>query len=633
MLYSLVAALACCTSVPSVPSALSAPSAPSVPPTIAANDNRHPAGTMHGTVLQVSLEAVEGRWYPEGADGRYLDVATFAEAGHAPQNPGPLIRVTAGTWVEATVRNLLARPLTLHGFGQSARGMADSVVMAPGASRTVRFQATTPGTYYYQGGTSPDPLDRVEYASQLNGVIVVDPPGAHSADRIFVISLWGTIDSTSPSGLDRATMAINGLSWPHTERLDMVQGDSAHWRVLNLSVLPHPMHLHGFYFRTEAKGDGIRDTLLAPDARRTAVTEIVLPGQTMGISWQASRPGDWIFHCHFAGHLSKIVSLDTHRGELDTSATTHHMADGPHQMFGLVLGIRVKPSGRPAVMATAHRTIRLLVREKPGIYGADPGYAFVLGGSAEDSSGAMPVPGPELVLQRGEPVAITIVNETQDHAAIHWHGIELDNAYADGVPGWSGTADSRLPAIPPGDSLTVHFTPPRAGTFMYHSHFNEFQQIPSGLYGAIVVVDSSHPAPGPLDRTFIFSDGGPTVNVITGPFPAVVMNGDSVPKPMELRAGATYRFRLINIRGDALLRLALTQGGQPATWRIVAKDGADLPAAQLSMHPAALVFAPGEIYDVEFTPKSAGELALNFGDPPLPRAPTPVVTRVAMVVK
>ncbi len=637
MLYSLVAALACCTSAPSAPSVSSVSSAPSVssvPPTIVANDNRHPAGTLNGKVLEVSLEARVGRWYPEGPNGRSLDVATFAVAGKAPQNPGPLIRVEAGTWVQAAVKNLLPQPLTLYGFGETVRGVGDSVVIAPGASRTLRFQATTPGTYYYVGRITPAPLaGRLEDGSQLNGVIVVDPPGAHPADRIFVISLWGTIDSTSPSGLGRTTMAINGLSWPHTERLDMVQGDSAHWRVLNLSVLPHPMHLHGFYFRTDAKGDGARDTLYPASAERLAVTELLLPGQTMAVAWQASRPGDWIFHCHFAGHLSKLVALDTWRGELDTMATMQHMADGPHQMFGLVLGIRIAPSGQPAVAATAARALRLLVREKSGIYGANPGYAFVLGGSADDSSGAMPVPGPTLVLKRNEPVAVTIVNQSRDHAAIHWHGIELDNGYADGVPGWSGNADSRLPAIAPGDSLTVHFTPPRAGTFMYHSHFNEFQQIPSGLYGAIVVTDSTHPAPGARDRTFIFSDGGPTTNVISGPFPPVVMNGESKPKPVELQAGSTYRFRLINIRGDAMLLLSLTQGGRPASWQIVAKDGADLPLGQVATDPAALLFAPGEIYDVEFTPASAGELALNFGDPPRPRAPAPPMTRVAMEVK
>ena len=628
MLPSLVVALVCCSPVSPVRSI------PPDLPTIAANDNRHPAGTLHGKELEVSLEARTGRWYPDGPAGRFIEAATFAEAGKTPQNPGPLLRVEAGTWVQATMKNLLPQPLTLYGFGETRRGVADSVIIAPGASRTLRFQAQTPGTYYYMGRITPVPLaGRAEDGSQLNGVIVVDPPGVRATDRIFVISIWGTIDSTSPSGLGRTTMAINGLSWPHTERLDMVQGDSAHWRIVNLSFLPHPMHLHGFYFRTDAKGDGISDTLYAASAQRLAVTELLMPGQTMELAWQASRPGDWIFHCHFAGHLSKLVTLDTYRGDLDTMATMHHMADGPHQMFGLVLGIRIAPSGQAAVAATSARAIRMLVREKPGIYGADPGYAFVLGGSADDSSGAMPVPGPELVLQRGEPVAVTIVNQTQDHAAIHWHGIELDNSYADGVPGWSGNADTRLPAIAPGDSLTVHFTPPRAGTFMYHSHFNEFQQIPSGLYGAIVVVDSTHPAPGAQDRTFIFSDGGPTTNVITGPFPPVVMNGASAPKPVELRAGTTYRFRLINIRGDALLLLSLTQAGQPASWRIVAKDGADLPTAQVGTHPAALLFAPGEIYDVEFTPSSAGALALNFGEPVPPGQPPLPMTQVAVEVK
>ena len=626
----LLAALACCAApvhaVPSHPPAL---------PAIAANDNRQPAGHLDHGVLTISLEARMGTWYPEGSGGRSLDVAAFAEPGAAPRNPGPLIRVPVGTWVEASVRNLLASPLTLYGFGQNARGSGDSVIIAAGESRTVRFRATTAGTYYYAGSVTPGPLAARVTDSQLNGIIVVDPPGAARQDRTFVISLWGTLDSTSPSGLGRVTMAINGLSWPHTEELAMTQGDSAHWRVVNLTGIPHPMHLHGFYFRTDAAGDGVRDSTIAPADRQLAVTELLMPGHTMMVSWLASRPGDWIFHCHFAGHLSKLVSLDTYRGELDSAAEMHHMADAPHQMFGLVLGIRVKPSGPPAVHAGAARPIRILVREKAGVYGANPGYAFVLGGSADDSSGAMPVPGPTLVLQRGERVAVTIINRTQDHAAIHWHGIELEDSYADGVPGWSGSADRRLPAINPGDSLTVHFTPPRAGTFMYHSHFNEFQQIPSGLYGVIVVVDSAHPEPAARDRIAIFSDRGPIENVINGPFPPIVMNGDSTPAPMHLRAGQTYRFRLINIRGDQALVVSLMGGAGPVMWREVAKDGADLPASQVVARPAKLLFAPGEIYDFDFTPNAAGALSLQFGDPPggPPGAPPPRITSVAVMVE
>jgi len=586
------------------------------PPPIEANDNRRPAGTLHDGVLTVSLEARDGMWYPEGPNGMGLATAAFGESGRPPQNPGPLIRVPVGTHVRATVRNMLAVPMTLFGFGVS-RGNNDSVVIAPGASRALQFTATEAGTYYYAAKTTPGPISaRLNDGSQLNGAIVIDPKGAVAADRIFLISAWFTIDTLSPTGLGHGTMAINGLSWPHTERLELVQGDTAHWRVVNVTHFDHPMHLHGFYFRVDAKGNGARDTLYTPAQRRLGVTEIVGPGQTAMLSWAATRPGDWIFHCHFAGHLSMLVSLDDQSGMMDSTGPMRHTSDRPHQMYGLVLGIHVAPRGAPAPIAAAPpRHIRLLVREKPNVYGASPGYAFVLGGSADDSSGAMPVPGPTLVLERGQPVAITVVNQSQDHAAIHWHGIELEDSYADGVPGWSGSGDSLMRAIPPGDSLTVHFTPPRAGTFMYHSHFNEFRQIPSGLYGALVVVDSAHALDADADRIWIFSDRGPTINVIRGPFAPATLNGDSAPPPMDMQAGRMYRLRLINIRGDASLELSLRRGNSVLTWRSVAKDGADLPAGQAKDQPATLYFDPGEIYDFDFTAPAAGTYTLRFGDP------------------
>ena len=617
MSLAILAALACC----GISSHARAPVRHPLS-VIEANDNRRPAGTLRNGVLTVSLEARSGTWYPEGPNGKALDVAAFGEPGRAPQNPGPLIRVPVGTEVRATVRNALDVPMTLYGFGAS-RGVSDSVSIAPGASRELRFTAGTPGTYYYAGRTTPAPLaGRVNDGSQLNGAIVIDPVGAVAPDRIFVISLWAQLDSLSVTGLKTVTMTINGLSWPHTERLEMTQGDSARYRIVNLSNLVHPMHLHGFYFRLNAKGDGIRDTVYAGAQQRLAVTEMIFPGQTMMLAWQATRPGDWIFHCHFAGHLSTLVSLDNTSGAMDSSGAMHHMSDRPHQMYGLVLGIHVAPHGTQIAGAGAPRQIRLIVRERPNVYGSAPGYAFVLGGSADDSSGAMPVPGPTLVLQRGRPVAVTIVNQSQDRAAVHWHGIELEDSYADGVPGWSGSADNLLPAIPPGDSLTVRFTPPRAGTFMYHSHFNEFHQIPSGLYGALVVVDSTHPLGADVDRILMFSDHGPTMNVITGPFPKPTMNGDTEPPPLDLQAGRHYRFRLANIRGDAPLQFSIQRGDSLLTWRAVAKDGADLPASQSTDRPATLLFAPGEIYDFDFTaPSAGGTYTLSFGDPKSPRAP------------
>src|SRR5262249_12896331 len=84
-------------------------------PVVEANDNRTAAGRLNHGVLDLRLELRQGRWYPEEENGPYRDVYTFAQEGHAPQSPGPLIRVPVGTTVRATIRNNL--PLTAKVFG------------------------------------------------------------------------------------------------------------------------------------------------------------------------------------------------------------------------------------------------------------------------------------------------------------------------------------------------------------------------------------------------------------------------------------------------------------------------------------------------------------------------------------
>lgn len=604
---------------------------------IVPNDNRVPAGVLRSGTLSVRLEARAGQWQPEGEQGRKLDAYAWAEAGKALQDPGPLIRVTEGTEVHASLRNTLPKPLTVYGFGVT-RGLTDSIIIAPGASQDVHFTAGAAGTYYYAGKTVPGPLAaRIDEDTQLNGVIIVDPAGAPQPadDRVFLISWYFTLDSASATGLGHGTMTINGLSWPHTERLDYTQGDSVRWRVVNLTGADHPMHLHGFYFRVDAKGDGVRDTAYAPPDRRMAVTEVVLPFQTMALAWTPTRPGNWLYHCHFAGHLSHLVALDTESGveQPDAMAAMHHPSDRPHQMYGLAMGIRVAPTGTPAPSTGEPRRIRLLVRSKPNVYGTEPGYAFVLGGSSEEADpDALPVPGPTLVLQKGQPVAVTIVNQTHDRAAIHWHGIELES-FPDGVPGWSGSGKDILPSIAPADSYTVRFTPPRAGTFMYHSHFNEFRQITSGLYAPLVVVDPGQTFVPGTNRILLFSDGGPTRNVVTGPFAPVFLNGSVHPDLPDLHAGTTYRFRVIGIGGDAPTLLTITQGGTPIEWRAIAKDGADLPANQAVVRAAKMVFDPGEIFDFLYTPSAPGELEVTYGPPPDPQAAGTKLTTVPLRVR
>ena len=584
--------------------------------TVAPNDNHRAAGTLANGVLTVALEARTGTWQPEGATGPTYSVAAFAVVGGPLQTPGPLLRVPVGTEVRATVRNALTVPMWLYGFGVTRGYGGDSVQIAPGATRDVHFRADTPGMSYYAARTSRGPvIARLADDAQLNGVIVVDPPGVVPKDRIFVISNWFTVDPKTISGLGpNAMIAFNGLGWPHTPRIDLAEGDSVHWRFVNVSALEHPLHLHGAYFRVDAKGDGARDTSYAAPDRRLAVTEVVLPGQTMAMTWSPVHSGNWILHCHFASHISKRELFEADRRMPSHAAAGSAGSAHEHpmeHMAALVIGIRVHPRTAAATPGPVSQKLRLLVRSRAKVYGEYAGYGFVLGGSPTESQrDSFSTPGPTLELVRGKRVAITIVNQSHESVAVHWHGIELES-FPDGVPGWSGWGGSTLPHVMPGDSLTVRFTPPRSGTFMYHSHANEMQQISSGLYGAIIVRDSAVARTPTDERVLVFSDGGPTLNFFAPSVP-VFLNGKERADTIEVRSGWPTRLRLINIRTEALTAIRLEQDGQPVSWRVLAKDGASLPPHQVHVQRAVLKSGPGEIHDVELNPSRAGIIALDY---------------------
>src|SRR5512132_2877581 len=149
------------------------------------NDNRAPAGTLRKGVLTLRLEARVATWHPDADDDPGVDVQAFAESGHAPQIPGPLIRVPVGTTVDLTMRNAVSKTtLVVHGLSsRSPRGAAatDSIVVPFGATQRVQFRLDVPGTYYYWGTTTGRRLGvRIHEDAQLTGAIVVDPSPAGS---------------------------------------------------------------------------------------------------------------------------------------------------------------------------------------------------------------------------------------------------------------------------------------------------------------------------------------------------------------------------------------------------------------------------------------------------------------------
>jgi manganese oxidase len=586
-------------------------------PTITVNDNRSPAGELRHGVFTISLELGEGRWHPESEDGEAFRVYAFGEPGRALKNPGPLIRVPQGAQIHLTVRNALSVAATVHGLHQRPGSDKDAFTLQPGATRDVRFKAGEPGAYYYWASTTDSALERrTPIETQLAGGFIIDPPGVATTDRVFVIGVWYREVPFRPASPQVAT--INGKSWPYTERFTFKAGEMIHWRWLNPSVSDHAMHLHGFYYHVDGTGDAERYQSYSEAERPQVVTRFVDTGQTFDMTWLPGRPGRWLFHCHMLVHMSppewQMLVGKPEPGAVTTAAHEHsYPTETQHLgMGGLVLGITVLGESENPKPATWHaeRKLQLTLDERSG--SIRPTYALQLRDLAAQPPSPLPEPatsqliGPPIVLTRGQPVEIELVNRSKQRTAIHWHGIELESYY-DGVAGWTGTAEQTTPPIQPGESFLVRMAPPRAGTFIYHTHWHDQGQLENGIYGPLIVLPTGQKFDFTFDKTFLFSLGA------FEPFGSVLLvNGHPQPAPLRLETGIRYRFRLINISpSNSRLRASLRKAGTPVQWRIIAKDGADLPPARATMQTAELGITVGETYDFEYEASTPQELALE----------------------
>lgn len=595
------------------------------------NDNRAAGGTIRDGVVALRLVIREASWYPDGPDGCALRVRAFAEEGKAAQIPGPLIRVRAGTEVLVRVRNAVDGTVWVRGLQDRDAGVLDSTELAPGATREFRFRATAPGAWYYWAGGAGARVPASTADGQLVGALVVDQVaaalGRPAGDRVFVMTRW--TPGGTPGNRGFQVNAINGRSWPHTERLTYTVGDSVRWHVINASDELHMMHLHGFYYRVEARGDAAHDSALTRASPVTVVSVATRPGEWMSVAWGPERAGNWLFHCHFVTHMSAEQRLDRMPGARGAMAPHGHIARAPlpaatdaadnhatGSMAGLLLGITVRPArvalaGRAAgaISAPPGRTIDLFANARPGVFGERPALGFIVQeGSRPPAADSVRIPGAPLLLTRGETARITVHNRLATPLAVHWHGIELES-YSDGVGGWSGSGRQIAPMIAPGGSFVATMTPPRAGTFMYHVHSEHGDELASGLYAPLLVLEPGQTFDPETDRVFVIATAGPGAGRAEDA-PAFI-NGTTAPDTMALAVGTTYRLRVIDISANEAHVVSLRGPSGPATWRALARDGRDLPREQATSQPAREVTASGVTRDFEFTPAAAGDYALS----------------------
>jgi multicopper oxidase len=82
---------------------------------------------------------------------------------------------------------------------------------------------------------------------------------------------------------------LNGKTFPDTDPLQVEEGQRVRLRFQNMSMMFHPMHVHGHTFGL-VKGGARKDTV------------IVRPMQTVEVDLDANNPGQWATHCHNVYH-------------------------------------------------------------------------------------------------------------------------------------------------------------------------------------------------------------------------------------------------------------------------------------------------------------------------------------------
>lgn len=108
--------------------------------------------------------------------------------------------------------------------------------------------------------------------------------------------------------MQRYIWSMNGVPLSETDKIKIKGGEVTRITLNNLTMMHHPMHLHGHYFRVineNGEKSPLKHTVNVP------------PMQKVVIEFYNEEYGDWFFHCHILYHMmggmARVFSYDTPR--------------------------------------------------------------------------------------------------------------------------------------------------------------------------------------------------------------------------------------------------------------------------------------------------------------------------------
>lgn len=213
------------------------------------------------------------------------------------------------------------------------------------------------------------------------------------------------------------------------------------------------------------------------------------------------------------------------------------------------------------------------------------------------------VPGPTIEARVGDTIVVRLTNSLDEPTMIHWHGLRLPSSM-------DGTQVVQR-GVAPGETFEYRFVAPDAGTFWYHSHFNETVQMEKGLYGALIVRGDDelvldHERVLVLDdvklnRKGDFAKFGGWIEEHTGREGDIRLVNGAMEPELAVAAGQMERWRVINASSARYVRLSV--GGK--RFAILATGGG---AIETPVPASEVLLVPGDRVDIAVGPFEEGEV-------------------------
>ncbi len=212
-------------------------------------------------------------------------------------------------------------------------------------------------------------------------------------------------------------------------------------------------------------------------------------------------------------------------------------------------------------------------------------------------------PGPLIECVEGDRLRIYVTNKLPEPTTVHWHGVIVPN-------GMDGVAGLTQKPIPAGTTYRYEFTMTKAGTFMYHPHFDEMTQIALGMVGMIVVHPRTRPARRVRDYALLAHEWMIPIGarrpdpLAMSDFNVLTFNSKAFPatEPLVAERGDLVRLRLGNL--GPMDHHPLHIHGH--AFEVVATDGGPVPSS--ARHPETTVLVPvGTVRVIEFVADNLGD--------------------------